>query len=272
MGGINDVVPYRSAAWPGAGNRRIPSHFQLRPPGAASEYIQCGGSGSAVRRAAAPGDPDGRGGRLRGGFGLIGIGPDKGRTTRKNFNRRRMALFLIIGSLPLVLAMLVKDYVEIMYHSTALVSLTLMINGLILFFSDRFSRGTRTLQDARGFHALAVGLAQVLAVVPGLSRSGTTISMGMVCGFKRSFAVQFSFLLSVPAVLGATVVSIYNAASAGIDPAMLPRYLCGMAASAVSGYFSIRLLRYLAAHNYFGGFAYYCWGAGLIALVLSLIA
>jgi undecaprenyl-diphosphatase len=96
--------------------------------------------------------------------------------------------------------------------------------------------------------------------------------MGMVCGFKRSFAVQFSFLLSVPAVLGATVVSIYNAASAGIDPAMLPRYLCGMAASAVSGYFSIRLLRYLAAHNYFGGFAYYCWGAGLIALVLSLIA
>ena len=113
-------------------------------------------------------------GVIRGGFGLIGIGPDKGRTTRKNFNRRRMALFLIIGSLPLVLAMLVKDYVEIMYHSTALVSLTLMINGLILFFSDRFSRGTRTLQDARGFHALAVGLAQVLAVVPGLSRSGWT--------------------------------------------------------------------------------------------------
>ena len=211
-------------------------------------------------------------GVIRGGFGLIGIGPDKGKTTRKNFNRRRMALFLIIGSLPLVLAMLVKDYVEVMYHSTALVSLMLMINGLILFFSDRFSRGTKTLQDARGFHALAVGLAQVLAVVPGLSRSGTTISMGMVCGFKRSFAVQFSFLLSVPAVLGATVVSIYNAASAGIDPAMLPRYLCGMAASAVAGYFSIRLLRYLAAHNYFGGFAYYCWGAGLIALVLSLIA
>ena len=88
----------------------------------------------------------------------------------------------------------------------------------------------------------------------------------------------FSVVLSalgpgtVPTMAIMMVFSMALAAEMGIDPAMLPRYLCGMAASAVSGYFSIRLLRYLAAHNYFGGFAYYCWGAGLIALVLSLIA
>ena len=211
-------------------------------------------------------------GVIRGAFGLIGIGPDKGKTNRSNYRRRRMAVFLIVGSVPLVLAVLAEDYMEAMYHSTALVSLMLMINGGILFAADRYSRGTRSLQDARVLNALGVGLAQVLAVVPGISRSGATISAGMMCGFKRSFAVQFSFLLSVPAVLGATLVSIINAAGAGIEPAMLPRYFCGMAASAVSGYFSIRLLKYLTAHNYFGGFAYYCWGAGLIALVLSLIA
>ena len=211
-------------------------------------------------------------GVIRGGFGLIGIGPDKGKTTRSNYNRRRMAIFLIVGSLPLLLAVLLEDYMEAMYHSTALVSLMLMVNGGILFVADRHSRGTKSLQDARVLNALEIGFAQVLAVVPGISRSGATISAGMLCGFRRSFAVQYSFLLSVPAVLGATIVSLIHAVEAGIDPAMFPRYLCGMAAAAVSGYFSIRLLKYLTAHNYFGGFAYYCWGAGLVALVLSLIA
>jgi len=207
-----------------------------------------------------------------GALGLLGTGPDGGKTTKKNFSRRRMALYLLVGTLPLVLAFPLRGAVDVIYGNTALVSIMLILTGVILYLSDRFAGGIRDLHNSSLLHALLVGLAQVVAVLPGISRSGMTISMGMACGFKRSFAVRFSFLLAVPAVLGATVVSLIQALGSGLDPGMLPKYLVGMLAAAVSGYFSIRLVRYLAARSNFGGFSYYCWGAGLIALALSLIA
>ena len=117
-----------------------------------------------------------------------------------------------------------------------------------------------------------IGLGQTLAVIPGISRSGTTISVSMFRGIDRSFAVKFSFLLSIPAVLGALLLELVEAVSAGFDVHALPMYLAGMIASAIAGYFSIRLLRYAAARSRFGSFAYYCWGAGIVSLLLSLIA
>lgn len=84
--------------------------------------------------------------------------------------------------------------------------------------------------------------------------------------------MRFSFLLSIPAVLGATLVSFVDAVQTGVTLGVLPVYLCGMLTAMVSGYFSIRLLRYVAAQSNFGGFAYYCWGAGIVSLILSLIA
>ena len=211
-------------------------------------------------------------GILRGGLGLVGIGPDKGPTQKRNVDRRRMAVFIIVGSLPLLLALPVRGYVEAMYRNTPLVSFMLMVTGLLLYLAERYSKSYCGLREANVLQALLVGVAQVFAVIPGISRSGATISVGMLCGLKRSFAVRFSFLLSVPAVLGAVVVSLVGASQASFTLSMLPKYFCGMFAAAVSGYFSIRLLRYLAARSNFGGFAYYCWSAGLIALLLSLIA
>ena len=107
--------------------------------------------------------------------------------------------------------------------------------------------------------------------MPGLSRSGTTIAAGMTRGFSRRFAVRFSFLMSIPAVLGANIISIKDAVAEGIDPAMLPVYLVGTAVAAVSGYFAIRLVNLLADKGKFGSFAYYCWGVGAAAVVATLI-
>lgn len=209
---------------------------------------------------------------LRGGLGLLGLGKDRGRTTRRNADRRRMAVFIVTGCLPLLLVIPVYGHVSGIYQSTAAVSLLLILNGLILYLSDRVSGGAKGLREATGTNALAVGLAQALAVLPGLSRSGLTISAGLLCGFSQRFAVRFSVLLSVPAVIAAAVVSFGKAAQTGLDLSALPMYLSGMAAAAVSGYFSIRLIRYLAGRRSLGGFAYYCWGAGIVALILSLIA
>lgn len=184
---------------------------------------------------------------------------------------RRMILMIIVATLPLLLVFPIKDRVELLYQNTFFIAFALVLTGTLLFVSDRMPRGHKTAGTATMGDAILVGLAQAVAVVPGLSRSGTTISAGMARGFDRTYAVKFSFLMSIPAVLGANILSIVDAVKAGIDTSLLPMYLVGVLVAMVSGYASISLLRFIARKGRFGGFAYYCWGAGLVTLILSLI-
>ena len=186
--------------------------------------------------------------------------------------QKRMLAFLIIATLPLGVMVFLKKYVEPLYSNTFFIGFALLVTGGLLFWADRAGHGNKDLKSATGLDALIVGVAQAIAVVPGLSRSGTTITAGLLCGFDRSFAVRFSFLLSIPAVLGANILSFVDAVTAGIDWSYLPMYLVGVAAAFVSGYLAIYLLRMLMQRSRFGGFAYYCWGAGLLTLILSLIS
>ena len=185
---------------------------------------------------------------------------------------RRLVLLIIVGTLPLFAVLLIKDYVEALGSSPAFVSCALLVTGCILFLSDRMSGGRKTARNATLKDVLLVGLAQGLATIPGLSRSGSTISAGMAVGFDRKFAVRYSFLMSLPAVLGATILEVKDVVDAGggLPEGMLPKYLLGMVIAGVVGYFSIRLVNLLAAKGKFGAFAYYCWAAGLISLVLVL--
>ena len=185
---------------------------------------------------------------------------------------RRMIWFIMIGTLPLVIAMLFKDSVEALYSNMFFIAFALMVTGLILHLSDHFGGGAKQAKNATILDALLIGVGQMLAIVPGLSRSGTTISAGMARGFERSFAVKFSFLLSIPAILGASLLELLEVFSTGIDVSMLPYYLTGMVTAAVCGYLSIRLLERITRSNRFGAFAYYCWGAAAVTLFLSLIA
>ena len=184
----------------------------------------------------------------------------------------RMIWFIIAGTLPLVVALLFKDAVEGLYSNMFFIAFALATTGLILFLSDRFGSGKKQAKNATILDALLVGVGQMLAIVPGLSRSGTTISAGMTRGFERSFAVKFSFLLSIPAILGASLLELIDAITTGIDVTMLPYYFTGMVTAAVCGYLSIRLLERITRSNRFGAFAYYCWGAAAVTLFLSLIA
>lgn len=185
---------------------------------------------------------------------------------------RRMILLLIVATLPLVAILPIKGYVESLYTNTFVVGFALLATGFILFFSDRFSNGTKSERDATLTDALVVGLGQAVAVLPGISRSGTSISTGLVRGFNRQFAIRFSFLMSIPAVLGANLLSLIDAIGEGIDWSLLPMYLAGVAAAALSGYASIRFLKYLSNKSSFCGFAYYCWGVGFVTLLLSLFS
>ena len=186
---------------------------------------------------------------------------------------RRLVFLIIVGTLPLFVVMLVKDYVEALGSNPVFVSCALLVTGCILFFSDRMSGGRKNARSATVKDVLLVGVAQGCATIPGLSRSGCTISAGMAVGFDRKFAVRYSFLMSLPAVLGATILEIKDVlgAEGGLPEGVLPKYLLGMVIAGVVGYFAIRLVNLLADKGKFGAFAYYCWAAGLISLVLILL-
>lgn len=184
---------------------------------------------------------------------------------------RRMILLIIVGTLPLFLVLPVKDLVEGLSDNMYFVAGALLVTGCLLFASDRVRHGRKTERSAMLIDVLIVGVAQAIATCPGISRSGTTITAGCFVGFERKFAVRFSFLLSIPAILGANILSLKDAVEAGIDWASVPVYLVGVAVSAVVGYACIRLLKMIAAKGRFGWFAYYCWFAGAATLLLTIV-
>lgn len=186
---------------------------------------------------------------------------------------RRMVLLIIVGTLPLFLVLPIKDQVEAFGNNPVFVCIALLVTGCILFFSDRMGQGRKTVRNATLLDVLLVGVAQGFATIPGLSRSGCTISAGMVRGFDRKFAVRYSFLMSLPAVLGATLLEVLDVMKleGGIPKENLTMYLAGMAVAAVVGYFSIQLVKLLADKGRFGAFAFYCWGAGALFLMLNIM-
>lgn len=188
----------------------------------------------------------------------------------KRYPGARVLLLVVLGTLPLFLILPVKDAVEKLYYSTAFVGGMLILTGLMLYVGDRMSRGRKGPAKMRPVDALLIGVCQAVATIPGLSRSGTTITAGMACGLKRSYAVKFSFLLSIPAVLGANLLSLVKALGDGVDLSMLPQCILGMLVAMGSGYLAIGLLRMLVRKGKFGYFAYYCVAVGLITLIASM--
>ena len=184
---------------------------------------------------------------------------------------RRMILLIIVGTLPLFAVLPVKDWVEGLSSNMYFVGGALVVTGFLLFASDRVKKGRKTEKNATLVDVLLVGVAQAIATCPGISRSGTTITAGCFVGFDRKFAVRYSFLMSIPAILGANILSIKDAVDAGIIWADVPVYLVGVAVAAVVGYLCIRLLKMVAEKGKFGFFAYYCWAAGAVTLVLTAL-
>ena len=184
---------------------------------------------------------------------------------------RRLILLIIVGTLPLFCVLPVKKQVEGLADNMYFVAGALIVTGVLLFASDRVRKGRKNEKSATMLDVLLVGAAQAVATCPGISRSGTTITAGCFVGFDRKFAVRYSFLMSIPAVLGANILTLKDAVEAGIVWAEVPVYLVGVAVAAVTGYACIRLLKMIADKGRFGFFAYYCWAAGLLTLILTLI-
>lgn len=184
---------------------------------------------------------------------------------------RRLVLMIIIATLPLFLILPLSDKIEALSNNTMFVGIAFLLTGVILYFSDRLRTGRKNAGSITVSDAVKVGFAQAIATLPGVSRSGSTIAAGMAVGLDRSFAVNFSFLMSLPAVLGATILETKKAVEAGIAVSALPAYLVGMLIAGVVGYFSIKLLKMLTEKGKFGKFCYYCFGIGILTIVLTVV-
>lgn len=184
---------------------------------------------------------------------------------------RRLILLIIIGTLPLFAVLPIHKKVQGLANSMGFIGGALIVTGFLLFACDLIRKGRKDERTATWLDAVIVGVGQAIATMPGISRSGMTITAGCFSGFERRFAVRFAFLLSIPAVMGANILSLKDALEAGIDWSQVPVYLVGVIVAAVTGYFCIRLLKMIADKGRFGAFAYYCWAVGIVTLVIGTI-
>ncbi len=188
---------------------------------------------------------------------------------RKEHEREdaRLGLYLLIGTIPAaIVGVLLEKKVESAFGSPVLVSVLLLVTGTMLWLTRRMRQGEREL--VRPADAVLVGLAQAAAVLPGISRSGATISAGLGLGIERSRAAEFAFLLSLPVILGATAVSLGDAVASGSQVGV--PVLAGTMAAFLSALPAIAVLMRVVSAGTFHRFAYYCWGAGLVALAMSI--
>lgn len=183
----------------------------------------------------------------------------------------RMIYFIIIGTLPLLLAIPINDRLGVLMDKTVFVGIAMIVMGAILFFTDKLVKtGRKNEKTMKTKDALLIGIAQALSAIPGLSRTGVTVSVGMSLGLGKDFSVRFAVFLSLPSTLVAIIISFFASFRTAVDWSSFFAYLVGFVVSVLSGYVSILILRMAAAKRKLRNFAYYIWLLGIITVILSL--
>ncbi len=196
----------------------------------------------------------------------------KGKRKRHDYTpTERFVFYIIVATLPLVVLALtpLKDAVDEISANSVAIGGILMFNGIVLIVSDRLSSGRIDENKSNWKNALTVGLCQACAIFPGLSRSGSTITGGLFQNFKREYAVKFSFILSIPAILGANILNIGDVINA--PNADWSVYIVGALTAAVFGLLAIKLLFYISKKATFSYFGYYSLAVGAFSIIYTLI-
>ena len=184
---------------------------------------------------------------------------------------RRFIVMVLITIVPMFPVLLIKDKLDALFSNTMFVGCALLVTAFVLLLSERAPRLHKDASNASWLDALLVGCAQAVAVVPGISRSGSTICAGLFRGFSRDFAVRFAFIMSLPVVFGANLLEVGDAlAQAKSTGIPLHLYAIGIFASMVSGLLAIRLIRLVTNKGHFRPFVIYCGLVGVLSIVATL--
>jgi len=184
---------------------------------------------------------------------------------------KRLPLFIIVGNIPtIIIGFCFREIIVDLFEKAEIVAVALMVNGGILFMGEKFSKnkGRESIGVA---DALLVGLAQGIGVIPGISRSGITIVTGMLRGVRGDVAATYSFLLSIPAVLGASAIEFFGYKNPVFDKGLALAYLLGTTSAFIVGWASLVILLWFIKKRNFKFFAVYCLLVGIGTLVLSYI-
>ena len=180
---------------------------------------------------------------------------------------QKMSFMLIVGTLPAVVAgFLLRDFMELFQHALYLAA-AFVFTGILLLIADNITQVHKTEKEMSVLDALIVGCMQAVALPPGISRSGATITGGLVTGLTRETAARFSFLLSIIAIVGAGTLEVVEGGFAYVYMGNIPAYMIGFVAAAVSGYYSIRLLLALIKKCQLKYFAYYVFILAALLLI-----
>lgn len=181
---------------------------------------------------------------------------------------RKFDMLVIVSTIPTgIIGFAAKELVEAASEILLIPGICLILTAVLLVVSDRLPEGKKTPKNVTYTNAFGIGICQGIATLPGLSRSGTTITACVASGFDRSFAVKYSFIMSIPAILGAAVLELKDIASVTVTPPEVAYYIVGMLIAAIVGYICIKTLLVIVRKKKFTYFAIYCLAMGIFAIV-----
>jgi undecaprenyl-diphosphatase len=202
---------------------------------------------------------------LLSGLGRFLIHPSTWATEWSKNYEARICFYILLSMIPAgLVGLTMKDFIEAQFQNPVFVSMMLIVTGFILYSTKFIRHAEGKVTPAKAF---LIGISQAVAILPGISRSGTTISVGTWLGVKRDDMADFSFLMVLPVIAGVTLLDLKDVMETGLSDAMASYLIVGFLASFVSGYFALKYLIHVFKTNGLHPFSWYCWAVGAISLV-----
>ncbi|MFA9377368.1 MAG: undecaprenyl-diphosphate phosphatase [Lachnotalea sp.] len=181
---------------------------------------------------------------------------------------RKFVVLVIVSTIPTaIIGYAAKDLIEVVSGILIIPGICLIITSILLFIADKYNEGTKTPKQVTYNNAFIIGICQGIATLPGISRSGTTLTACLVSGFDKKFAVKYSFIMSIPAILGAALLEVKDLNGMKFTTVEIVNYSIGAIVAAVVGYVCIKTMLVVVRKNKFKIFAFYCLFAGITASV-----
>lgn len=203
-------------------------------------------------------------------FGLIGTILKRKRITRLT-KYQWFGMLIIVGSIPTaIIGLSLKDFFESLYTSIVPIGVAFIVTGFLLWFAERSGGEGKDVRDVKLIDAILIGIFQGIAIIPGISRSGSTIVGGLFRGLKKPVATEYSFLLALPATFGAFLLGMKDVVEGG-EAFINGPLILGVILSAVTGVFAIKALIKLLNRNKLKYFSYYLWTLGVLTIIIGFL-